>query len=251
MTNNKLIKLISEHVGAIIVVVIIILIIAPSLLTSSQINWLSDFAIFRNLDFRETGQIGDTIGGITAPFIGVLSIILLYITLYEQRKINKEQVEFNKRQIVFNDEQIKREQESRDFSILFNQLKMVDEAISVKINDVTYNCVEALTQFNKNHLLLKYLEQVQFIAKLAVPSQIVLSYSYIIKRSTFDKSTKDFFYISMYDRIYWLIVVFKDFIKNVENPNEDAWRKVKILIGQLEKAIKLYEWNELTEMPNA
>lgn len=43
-------------------------------------------------DFTETGQIGDTIGGITAPIVGLVSIILLYITLKEQRGFNAQQV---------------------------------------------------------------------------------------------------------------------------------------------------------------
>ena len=45
--------------------------------------------------FKCTGQIGDTIGGITAPIIGLISIWLLYITFREQRRFNKKQVEFN------------------------------------------------------------------------------------------------------------------------------------------------------------
>ena len=45
--------------------------------------------------FKCTGQIGDTIGGITAPIIGLISIWLLYTTFKEQRKFNKKQVEFN------------------------------------------------------------------------------------------------------------------------------------------------------------
>lgn len=42
-------------------------------------------------DFTETGQIGDTIGGITAPIVGLVSIILLYFTLKMQIDFNKEQ----------------------------------------------------------------------------------------------------------------------------------------------------------------
>ncbi|WP_160150061.1 putative phage abortive infection protein [Parabacteroides sp. Marseille-P3160] len=47
------------------------------------------------LDFRETGQIGDTIGGITAPIIGILSVILLFYTLWEQIVFNKKQKEIS------------------------------------------------------------------------------------------------------------------------------------------------------------
>jgi len=39
-------------------------------------------------DFTNTGQIGDTIGGITAPFINILNAILIYIAFTEQLKAN-------------------------------------------------------------------------------------------------------------------------------------------------------------------
>lgn len=48
-----------------------------------------------SLDFSHSGSIGDTIGGITAPFIGLISIVLLVWTLNEQIKINNEQIKFN------------------------------------------------------------------------------------------------------------------------------------------------------------
>lgn len=43
-------------------------------------------------DFNATGQIGDTIGGITAPFIGLINIVLLIWTLNEQLNFNKRQI---------------------------------------------------------------------------------------------------------------------------------------------------------------
>lgn len=46
-------------------------------------------------DFTNTGNIGDTISRITAPFIGLLSIVLLFITLQEQIKINKKTISHN------------------------------------------------------------------------------------------------------------------------------------------------------------
>lgn len=39
--------------------------------------------------YAETGQIGDTVGGLTAPFIGLLSAVLVYLALKEQIKANK------------------------------------------------------------------------------------------------------------------------------------------------------------------
>ncbi len=47
------------------------------------------------LGFLDSGPIGDTIGGITAPIVGLCSVILLYYTLEEQAKFNRNQMEFN------------------------------------------------------------------------------------------------------------------------------------------------------------
>ncbi|MDR3235124.1 MAG: putative phage abortive infection protein [Prevotellaceae bacterium] len=62
-----------------------------------------------NFDFTETGQIGDTIGGITAPIIGILGAFLLFLTLLEEYKFNKRHAELS------TDEQLK--------SIFFNLLQ--------------------------------------------------------------------------------------------------------------------------------
>lgn len=49
--------------------------------------------------YSETGTIGDTFGGLSAPFIGILNVILLIWTLYQQ-------IEFEKKQDIFNRNQI-------------------------------------------------------------------------------------------------------------------------------------------------
>lgn len=79
---------IKKHIGWIVIVILLIIIIAPRLFTIPS--------LCECLDFSETGQIGDTIGGITSPFIGILSVILLYLTL-------KEQIQFNKTQQIASD----------------------------------------------------------------------------------------------------------------------------------------------------
>lgn len=52
---------------------------APMVLTLPQF-------LHPHLDFSNTGEIGDTIGGTTAPFIGLLGAILLFITIYQQHQ---------------------------------------------------------------------------------------------------------------------------------------------------------------------
>ncbi len=76
-----MIKLENWTTGQILLLVLLIILIVPNLLTLP--------AIWSRLDFSETGQLGDTIGGLTAPFINGLSVVLVYLAFKEQIKANK------------------------------------------------------------------------------------------------------------------------------------------------------------------
>lgn len=41
------------------------------------------------LDFSDTGQIGDTIGGIMGPFAGILGAWLVYLSFQQQIEANR------------------------------------------------------------------------------------------------------------------------------------------------------------------
>jgi hypothetical protein len=60
--------------------VIILTIISPILFTK--------VSIFKEFDFTETGQIGDTIGGITAPIINLFAAFLVFLAFREQVQAN-------------------------------------------------------------------------------------------------------------------------------------------------------------------
>lgn len=60
----------------------ILILFLPYQLTKS--NWLK-------LDFTETGQIGDTIGGIMGPFIAIAAAILTFLAFWVQFKANEQQ----------------------------------------------------------------------------------------------------------------------------------------------------------------
>ena len=90
----------------------------------NKINW-------EYLSFNNTGQIGDTIGGTTAPIIGILSIILLVYTLREQIKFNQKQKE------ISIDEQFK----TTFFSLLQVQRDIIDK-ISGKFTFLGYQTYE-------------------------------------------------------------------------------------------------------------
>ena len=57
--------------------------IAPILFTNSSSRW----------DFSDTGQIGDTIGGIVNPFIAIGGVIMTFLAFYMQIRANKLQRE--------------------------------------------------------------------------------------------------------------------------------------------------------------
>lgn len=76
------------------------------------------------ISFNDTGEIGDTIGGTTAPIIGLLSIILLIYTLLEQVNFNKKQKE------ISTDEQFK--------STFFNLLQVQRDILGKITGSFTY-----------------------------------------------------------------------------------------------------------------
>lgn len=79
-------KISERKIPILLSIIVIITIIAPTLLTRP--------AYCELFDFTKTGGIGDTIGGITAPILGFVSIFLLYKTFREQQKFNRSQIEY-------------------------------------------------------------------------------------------------------------------------------------------------------------
>jgi hypothetical protein len=63
----------------------IVSLLAPVLLTQK--------AFWNGFNFAETGQIGDTIGGLTSPFLGIAGIILTFLAFYMQYEANQLQRE--------------------------------------------------------------------------------------------------------------------------------------------------------------
>lgn len=59
------------------------------LLLISSIFLFTQPAFFESYDLSETGQIGDTIGGITAPFINLLGAVLVFLSFTTQNNANK------------------------------------------------------------------------------------------------------------------------------------------------------------------
>ncbi len=97
----------------VILILGIILILFGSLFAFTKPAYWSSF------DFSQTGQIGDTIGGITAPIINIIGAILIYISF-------KAQIKANKIQFLLLSKEIENQKKDRNFQVtleLFQSLK--------------------------------------------------------------------------------------------------------------------------------
>lgn len=67
-------------------------------------------AILKHIDFTNTGEIGDTIGGLMSPFINLAAVIVTGLAFYMQYRANKLQVQIFNDQIKQTEIQFKHEQ---------------------------------------------------------------------------------------------------------------------------------------------
>ncbi|AXT49692.1 hypothetical protein D1818_02220 [Aquimarina sp. BL5] len=151
-----------------LLILLIILIIPP---LASYFPLMFDF-----YDFSNTGGIGDTIGGITAPFINGLAAILVFLAFKAQIKANE----------IF-----KNQEEERT---ILDQIKMIQQS-EFKTDDfifLTNNILEFATPLDD-----LYLDKVNRI--IYFTTEISLTYKLIEKYG----GDKDF----MYKKLYYLYVI--------------------------------------------
>lgn len=73
--------------------------------------WLfTNPSALKYFDYRATGQIGDTIGGLMSPFINLSAVIVTGLAFYMQYRANKLQVDIFTDQIKQTEKQFKKEQ---------------------------------------------------------------------------------------------------------------------------------------------
>ena len=131
--KKKIAKLIKRLV-IIASVLIVISFIAPWILTRYSI-----------LDLTETGQIGDTLGGIMNPFIAIAGVIVTYLAFYMQFKANQYQREQFEVQLSKEKEQFRQELDLQKEQFLKTQFEnQFYEMLRIhreNVNDLTCNDV--------------------------------------------------------------------------------------------------------------
>lgn len=144
-------------------------------------------AFFESWDFSETGQIGDTIGGITAPIINILGALLVYISFREQVKANqiqtnalKAEKEENKNRRFFNNcnlqyEAIKKHVNLLEFVVEPQVYRGSDDSI-VKPEHIIYRGLNAINEF-----VLRLENKSRFSAQTYNTFGIYLNFIYVMK----------------------------------------------------------------------
>lgn len=113
-----------ENKGAVLVLLSIGLVLLCPIMFSLP-------AICDMFNLSDKGPIGDALGGMTAPIIGLANVILLYWTLREQVRINREQRKFNDANRVMNmSMQIAQRADELHFGYSSNQGVMIGKGLS-------------------------------------------------------------------------------------------------------------------------
>ncbi len=114
--NDKIVNFISNNIVWVFLVFILIVIILPRLfIGTSKIGFL---------DNLKPNEMGDAIGGMTAPIIGLFSAFLVYLAFREQKKANDELIKFNRKQTQI--------QEFQNLKITLDYIHEIANDISIK-----------------------------------------------------------------------------------------------------------------------
>lgn len=154
------------------------------LLVSFTPYLFSNFLLFESLTFdSNTGVIGDTIGGITAPFVNIFAGLLVYLALKEQVKAN--------------DLQFDTQREDSRFSLAINELNwIIEEYRNIEFNGVKgVNAIDEIMKFDtsedgeKSALIILYRNVVTLKGYLQRINSIIMSIESQEKRSILANKT--------------------------------------------------------------
>jgi hypothetical protein len=176
----KWLKIEDYKTSQILLLLVVIILVFPVLMTLPAVN--------NYLDFSTKGEIGDTIGGITAPFINGLAAILVFIAFKAQIKANE----------IF-----KNQEKSRN---ILDQITLIQED---KLE------IEKMVPAVKSRLhYLKSPHEISFInlinKVLYFTSEVHLAYELILEY----EGEKDFLFRKLY---YLYVIRYKDILVDLES----------------------------------
>lgn len=111
-----------------------LVVIAPYFLTMEKLSFLN---------FTDTGQIGDTIGGITAPIINSIAAILVFLALKAQIHAN-----------LIVQQQIQDQQDEKKLEVESSQCNKLYENLKSSIDNFTYTTLNSFDFRNTDNIVL-------------------------------------------------------------------------------------------------
>ncbi|CEN38799.1 conserved hypothetical protein [Capnocytophaga cynodegmi] len=127
--------------GISIIIYLVFLVVSPIIFTRS--NWFG-------FDFSKTGQIGDTIGGITSPFIGVIAVFITGLAFYAQYRANQIQInalEQQKKQFEEEQKEYRKETELQKFETQFYEMLRLHKE---NVNEIEIETIDGKTIKGRN-----------------------------------------------------------------------------------------------------
>jgi hypothetical protein len=155
------------------------------------------------IDFTDTGQIGDTIGGIMNPFIGIASIIVMFLAFFMQYKANQIQINsFKDQKEQFNTELTEQKKQFEKNQLENHFFKMIDyyvnmvNAIKIKhIDNTKKEKIEGKRAFVIIRLqlieLLKVVEEINLKLNLNLEKKDIIDLAYLASYYGIDKQWAD------------------------------------------------------------
>ena len=166
--------------------------------------WL--FSIPGNIDFTETGQIGDTIGGTMSPFVGIAGVLMTFVAFMMQVRANE----------------IQREQLGKSFNLKELESKIEDRRAMELLKLDVDNAVSDIKERCKciDVFCLKIEENPFDIVPLMRPTFLSLSRYQSIDRNRVFNALKTFIEkdgTSLFQRTYSCLDYYYEAVKLVRN----------------------------------
>jgi hypothetical protein len=216
-------------------------------------------ALVDAFDFSDKGQIGDTIGGISAPVINLIGALLVYFSFLSQIKANKIQIkaledekEVNLTQKLFDNhisllEDIKKNLRELEF-IVFIQGRSNPDGSSASNTHIVYKGLNALNEYLVRMTIIKDSSiPRQFTSETFNRDGILLNFTYLllsvsdlinqINKNIKDKHDKEFLMDNI--KLFYNGFLKKNALEIIERQkvDDDKLVSLKYYVDKIESAL--------------
>jgi len=207
---------------------------------------LTQTYFFSGISFNKTGEIGDTIGGISSPIIGVAGAYLVWLTFHQQNEYNKIQDKRFLGEKWYNDNIAFLKDIKKDYDELSLEMKLSDpifpleKLITLRRTRVLSPLVSYLENYENVPQIIRYdVDSYVYdfgfvIAKLNNLASIAISKSEVYK----DESKDLLYQCSLFHDMYIKYTATK-LIDNLneKNDKENRREKIKSFLNYLESSL--------------